>query len=84
MRAQKAHCFSLLRHTTKQDYQPYLLLNKELLPMQPGDVYQTFADVSDLEKDFGFKPATTLEQGLSAFAKWYKGYRKYIYTNLVP
>lgn len=49
---------------------------KELLPMQPGDVYQTFADVSDLEKDFGFKPATTLEQGLGAFAKWYKNYRK--------
>lgn len=49
---------------------------KELLPMQPGDVYQTFADVSDLEKDFGFKPATTLEQGLGAFAKWYKGYKK--------
>lgn len=49
---------------------------KELLPMQPGDVYQTFADVSDLEKDFGFKPSTTLEQGLGAFAKWYKSYRK--------
>lgn len=49
---------------------------KELLPMQPGDVYQTFADVTDLEKDFGFKPATTLEQGLGAFAKWYKNYRK--------
>lgn len=44
--------------------------------MQPGDVYQTFADVTDLEKDFGFKPATTLEQGLGAFAKWYKGYKK--------
>lgn len=49
---------------------------KELLPMQPGDVYQTFADVSDLEKDFGFKPSTSLEQGLGAFAKWYKNYRK--------
>lgn len=49
---------------------------KELLPMQPGDVYQPFADVSDLEKDFGFKPATTLEQDLGAFAKWYKNYRK--------
>lgn len=49
---------------------------KELLPMQPGDVYQTFADVTDLEKDFGFKPSTSLEQGLGAFAKWYKNYRK--------
>lgn len=45
---------------------------KELLPMQPGDVYQTYADVDDLIKDFGFKPSTTLEQGLSEFAKWYK------------
>lgn len=46
----------------------------ELLPMQPGDVYQTFADVSDLEKDFGFKPSTKLEDGLRSFAKWYKEY----------
>lgn len=49
---------------------------KELLPMQSGDVYQTFADVSDLERDFGFKPSTTLEKGLGEFAKWYKGYYK--------
>ncbi|MDD7449866.1 MAG: SDR family NAD(P)-dependent oxidoreductase [Treponema sp.] len=47
---------------------------KELLPMQSGDVYQTYADVSELEKDFDFKPATTLEEGLKAFAHWYKGY----------
>jgi UDP-glucuronate 4-epimerase len=46
----------------------------ELLPMQPGDVYQTYADVSDLERDFGFKPSTPLEEGLRRFAKWYKGY----------
>ena len=49
---------------------------KELLPMQSGDVYQTYADVSDLEKDFGFRPSTTLEEGLAEFAKWYKGYYK--------
>lgn len=47
---------------------------KELLPMQPGDVYQTYADISDLEKDFNFKPSTTLETGLANFAKWYKTY----------
>lgn len=47
---------------------------KELLPMQPGDVYQTYADVSDLEKDFGFKPSTSLAEGLDSFAKWYKEY----------
>lgn len=47
---------------------------KEFLPMQPGDVYQTYADVSELEKDFGFVPATSLEEGLSRFAKWYREY----------
>lgn len=45
---------------------------KELLPMQPGDVYQTFADVSELERDFGFKPSTPLETGLARFASWYR------------
>jgi len=47
---------------------------KEFLPMQPGDVYQTYADVSELEKDFEFKPATSIEDGLTAFANWYKSY----------
>ncbi len=47
---------------------------KEFLPMQPGDVYQTYADVSELEKDFGFKPDTPLERGLMEFAKWYASY----------
>lgn len=49
---------------------------KELLPMQPGDVYQTYADMSELEKDFGFKPSTSLKDGLDRFAKWYKDYYK--------
>lgn len=49
-------------------------VEKEFLPMQPGDVYQTFADTSDFEKDFGFKPTTTIKRGLSEFAKWYKIY----------
>lgn len=48
---------------------------KEFLPMQPGDVYQTYADVKDLEKDFGFKPSTSLEEGLGKFAEWYKTYK---------
>ena len=47
---------------------------KEYLPMQMGDVYQTYADIDDLEKDFGYHPSTTLEDGLAAFAKWYKNY----------
>jgi UDP-glucuronate 4-epimerase len=49
---------------------------KEFLPMQPGDVYQTYADVSELERDFGFKPGTTIQEGLGKFAKWYKEYYK--------
>lgn len=49
---------------------------KEFLPMQPGDVYQTYADVSELERDFDFKPATTIEEGLGKFATWYKDYYK--------
>ena len=54
----------------------YLIIEveKEFLPMQPGDVYQTYADVSELEKDFGFKPDTPLEVGLTAFAEWYAKY----------
>lgn len=47
---------------------------RELLPMQPGDVYQTYADVTELQKDFGFKPNTSLRDGLERFAKWYKTY----------
>lgn len=46
----------------------------ELVEMAKGDVPITYADVSELEKDFGFKPSTSLKDGLSKFAKWYKGY----------
>ena len=49
---------------------------KEYLPMQPGDVYQTYADVSELEEDFDFKPNTSIEEGLGKFAAWYKMYYK--------
>lgn len=48
--------------------------HKELVPMQPGDVPVTYADISDLQKDFGFKPSTTLREGLRKFAEWYKVY----------
>ena len=47
---------------------------KEFLPMQPGDVYETYADVSELMKDYGFKPSTTIEEGLSRFAEWFLQY----------
>lgn len=46
--------------------------HKKLVPMQPGDVPVTFADTSALERDFGFKPSTSLKDGLEKFAKWYK------------
>lgn len=48
--------------------------HKELVPMQPGDVPVTYADVSELERDFGFKPCTSLRDGLRKFAEWYKDY----------
>ena len=43
----------------------------KLVPMQPGDVPVTYADTSDLEKDFGYKPSTSLREGLRKFAEWY-------------
>ncbi len=48
--------------------------HKELVPMQPGDVTVTNADVSVLEQDFGFRPSTTLRQGLRFFTQWYSKY----------
>jgi len=49
---------------------------KIYMDMQPGDVLRTYADVSDLERDIGFRPSTSLEQGLGEFVKWYKDYYK--------
>ena len=46
--------------------------HKKLVPMQPGDVPITYADTSALERDFGFKPSTSLRMGLRKFAQWYK------------
>jgi len=48
--------------------------NKELLPLQPGDVPDTYADVSDLVKEFNYKPVTTIEEGVKNFAEWYLEY----------
>lgn len=49
---------------------------KDFLPMQPGDVPATYADVNDLIKDTGFKPSTSVEVGIKNFIDWYKGYYK--------
>lgn len=50
--------------------------HKELVPMQPGDVPVTYADISALERDFDFKPSTNLRDGLRKFAEWYKNFYK--------
>ena len=50
--------------------------HKKLVPMQPGDVPITYADTSALERDFGFKPSTSLREGLRRFAEWYKEFYK--------
>lgn len=50
--------------------------HKKLVPMQPGDVPVTYADTTPLEKDFGFKPNTSLREGLRKFAEWYKFFYK--------
>jgi UDP-glucuronate 4-epimerase len=49
---------------------------KEMLPMQPGDVPATYADIDDLARDIGFKPATSIEDGIERFVKWYRDYHK--------
>ena len=48
--------------------------HKKLVPMQPGDVPVTYADTTALERDYGFKPSTSLREGLRAFAEWYAGF----------
>ena len=47
---------------------------KRMLPLQPGDVPATWADVDDLTRDVGFKPATPIEEGIRRFVAWYREY----------
>src|SRR5580692_8852947 len=47
---------------------------KEMLPMQPGDVMETFADIDDLARDVGFAPRTSIEDGIRGFVAWYRDY----------
>ena len=47
---------------------------KNLLPIQAGDVPATYADVDDLMKDVGFKPQTSIEEGIKRFVEWYREY----------
>lgn len=64
-------------HVLPEDYD--FDAHKKLVPMQPGDVAVTYADVSKLERDFGFKPATPLREGIRKFAEWY--YEFYLAQN---
>jgi UDP-glucuronate 4-epimerase len=50
---------------------------KEMLPMQPGDVPATYADIEDLARDIGFKPSTTIEDGIARFSKWFRDCRRF-------
>jgi len=61
-------------HTLEEKLGKKAQLN--LLPLQPGDVPETAAEVSDLVRDVGFKPATTVETGIGRFVEWYRGYYK--------
>ena len=61
-------------HVLPEDYD--FEAHKQLVPMQPGDVPMTYADTSALERDFGFKPSTSLRDGLRAFAEWYAEFYK--------
>lgn len=54
--------------------------HRELVPMQPGDVPVTYADTSKLERDTGFRPSTTLKDGLQEFARWYSNYFGYSHS----
>ena len=49
---------------------------REMLPMQPGDVPATYADVDDLMRDVGFKPSTPIAEGIARFIAWYKQYHQ--------
>ena len=51
---------------------------KIYMDMQPGDVLRTYADVSDLERDIGFRPSTSIEEGINKFVEWYKEYYKVV------
>ncbi|URN82942.1 NAD-dependent epimerase [Acetobacterium wieringae] len=66
----------LMRFITILEDQLGINAEKIYMDMQPGDVLITYADISDLEKDIGFRPVTSIEEGLSRFVKWFKEYYK--------
>lgn len=64
----------LMDFISEIENQTGIVAKKEMLPMQPGDVARTWADVSALEKDYNYKPKTSVKQGVSNFVKWYSNY----------
>lgn len=68
------HFIEVLEDSLSKAYGRNIKAVKEFLPMQAGDVYQTYADVTPLMKDFGFQPSTSIEVGLDQFVTWYKEY----------
>lgn len=68
------HPENLLRFIQVLEDCLHLKAKKRLMPMQAGDVYQTYADVTDLIQDFSFSPKTSIDQGLTQFTDWYKKY----------
>jgi UDP-glucuronate 4-epimerase len=82
--AAPARIYNVGNHRPEELMQVVALLEKELgrpartemLPMQPGDVPATFADVEDLIRDVGFAPETSIEDGIRNFAAWYRGHYK--------
>lgn len=66
---------SELENALSEVYGKRIEAKKDFLPMQPGDVYMTYADMSALENDFGIRASVPLKEGLFEFAKWYKEYK---------
>jgi len=64
----------LMDFISEIENQTGIVAKKEMLPMQPGDVTKTWADVSALENDYNYKPNTSVQQGVSNFVKWYQNY----------
>jgi nucleoside-diphosphate-sugar epimerase len=54
------------------------IAERNMLPMQPGDVEATYADVESLANDVGYRPHTSLDDGIAAFVAWYKGFYKLV------
>jgi UDP-glucuronate 4-epimerase len=64
----------LMRYIAVIEQSLGLTAEKNLLPMQPGDIPDTYADVEALQQDMGYQPSTPIEVGVARFVKWYRDY----------